>query len=151
MGRLRLLCAPVDFHMGGSQPAIYGTVDLALAITRYKEWHPASMFESHPCAKLRFSQTSTSSQATDGVWNRLVLSALPIDRRLKAACIDMFRQVHIQEAIFPSAKFCDRRADDHRSTPLGAEYLDGCGDPAHQRILLPRFFPIPERGDIPAE
>ena len=48
LGRLRMLRAPMDFAMGGSTPAIYGTVDPALAITRYTEWRPDKMFKSNP-------------------------------------------------------------------------------------------------------
>ena len=72
-----MLRAPVDFSMGGSQPAIYGTVDPALAITRYTEWRPAEMFQSNPYAKLRFSTTTSASQATDGAWDLLDDGILP--------------------------------------------------------------------------
>ena len=154
LGRLRMLRAPMDFAMGGSTPAIYGTVDPALAITRYTEWRPDKMFDYHPCAKLRFSWTTSESQATDGGWNRMVLSAIPHDQLFKELCVHTFDRAlrgSIRESIFPSPRFCDRHAGDHRSTPLGAEELDGCDDPSLHLVLLPRFFPIPKRGDIPAE
>ena len=43
LNRIRMLRAPMDYGMGGNQPAIYGTVTPAIAITCYTEWCPAVM------------------------------------------------------------------------------------------------------------